>query len=121
MKSRVAGCLIALLLAASFASAQEQRGLITGTVFDAQGAVVPGAAVTVTDEGTGAVYNGKTTGEGTFTIPGLPSGSYSVVIVAPGFSCRMQIAHFTGRAAVHPAVLLHSLLSLPAPAGMPLR
>src|SRR5438552_10417861 len=86
MKSRVAGCLIALLLAASFASAQEQRGLITGTVFDAQGAVVPGAAVTVTDEGTGAVYNGKTTGEGTFTIPGLPSGSYSVVIVAPGFS-----------------------------------
>ena len=27
-------------------------------------------------------------------------------VVAPGFSCRMQIAHFTGRAAVHPAELL---------------
>jgi Carboxypeptidase regulatory-like domain/TonB dependent receptor-like, beta-barrel len=85
MKSRVAGLTTIVLLAASFAGAQEQRGLITGTVFDTQGAVVPGAAVTVTDEGTGAVYNGKTTGEGTFTIPGLPFGSYSVEIVASGF------------------------------------
>src|ERR1700716_3784399 len=85
MKSRVAGLTIILLLAVSFAGAQEQRGLITGTVFDTQGAVVPGAAVTVTDEGTGAVYNGKTTGEGTFTVPGLPFGSYSVEIVASGF------------------------------------
>jgi Fe-S oxidoreductase len=28
------------------------------------------------------------------------------LIVAPGFSCRLQIAHFTGRAALHPAVFL---------------
>ncbi len=33
------------------------------------------------------------------------------VIVAPGFSCRLQIRHFTGREAVHPAELLHSQLS----------
>jgi Fe-S oxidoreductase len=32
------------------------------------------------------------------------------VIVAPGFSCRLQIAHFNGRAAVAPAMILHSLL-----------
>jgi Fe-S oxidoreductase len=32
-------------------------------------------------------------------------------IVAAGFSCRLQIAHFTGRRALHPAQLLHSLLS----------
>jgi Fe-S oxidoreductase len=32
------------------------------------------------------------------------------VVAAPGFSCRMQIEHFTGRSAVHPAVLLRSLL-----------
>jgi FAD/FMN-containing dehydrogenase/Fe-S oxidoreductase len=32
------------------------------------------------------------------------------VIVAPGFSCRLQIQHFTGREAVHPAVLLRSSL-----------
>jgi Fe-S oxidoreductase len=36
-----------------------------------------------------------------------PAGS---VVVAPGFSCRHQIAHFTGATPVHPAVLLASLL-----------
>jgi Fe-S oxidoreductase len=32
------------------------------------------------------------------------------VVVAPGFSCRHQIAHFTNVKAVHPAVLLQELL-----------
>jgi Fe-S oxidoreductase len=32
------------------------------------------------------------------------------VIVAPGFSCRLQIEHFTGRRSVHPATLLWSLM-----------
>ena len=36
-----------------------------------------------------------------------PSGT---IVVAPGFSCRHQIQHFTGTAAVSPAVLLESLL-----------
>lgn len=31
------------------------------------------------------------------------------VVVAPGFSCRLQIAHFTGRRALHPATLLAQL------------
>jgi Fe-S oxidoreductase len=32
------------------------------------------------------------------------------VLVAPGMSCRQQVEHFTGVAAVHPARLLRSLL-----------
>jgi Fe-S oxidoreductase len=32
-------------------------------------------------------------------------------VVAPGFSCRHQLAHFTGVEAVHPAILLQQLLS----------
>jgi hypothetical protein len=31
-------------------------------------------------------------------------------LVAPGTSCREQVKHFTGVAAVHPARLLRSLL-----------
>lgn len=31
-------------------------------------------------------------------------------IVAPGYSCRLQIEHFTGRQAVHPAMLLRQLM-----------
>jgi len=32
------------------------------------------------------------------------------VLVAPGTSCREQVAHFTGVKALHPATLLHSLI-----------
>ena len=42
--------------------------------------------------------------------PAIRQADADTVIVAPGFSCRLQIAHFTGRTAVHPATLLQSLL-----------
>jgi FAD/FMN-containing dehydrogenase/Fe-S oxidoreductase len=47
--------------------------------------------------------------------PAIRAASPDDVIVAPGFSCRMQIEHFTGRRAVHPAELLHSLIEPSAP------
>jgi len=49
--------------------------------------------------------------------PALRRAAPDDIVIAPGFSCRMQIAHFTARMAVHPAVLFRSLLSLPALAG----
>jgi Fe-S oxidoreductase len=45
--------------------------------------------------------------------PALREADADAVIVAPGFSCRLQIAHFTGRTALHPATLLQSLLIIP--------
>jgi Fe-S oxidoreductase len=42
--------------------------------------------------------------------PAIRQAGPDDVIVAPGFSCRLQIQHFTGRTAVHPAQLLASLL-----------
>jgi FAD/FMN-containing dehydrogenase/Fe-S oxidoreductase len=45
--------------------------------------------------------------------PAVRKAEPDTVVVAPGFSCRMQIEHFTGRKAVHPAELLHSLLDEP--------
>jgi FAD/FMN-containing dehydrogenase/Fe-S oxidoreductase len=41
--------------------------------------------------------------------PAIRAASPDDIIVAPGFSCRLQIEHFTGRKAVHPAELLASL------------
>ena len=38
-------------------------------------------------------------------------GAADTCVVAPGFSCRQQIAHFTGVSALSPASLLESLLS----------
>ena len=45
--------------------------------------------------------------------PAIRQADADTVIVAPGFSCRLQIEHFTGRKAVHPAMLLQSLLAKP--------
>ena len=39
-------------------------------------------------------------------------------MVAPGFSCRLQIDHFTGREAVHPAELLRSCVSRKSSPGI---
>ena len=43
-------------------------------------------------------------------LPALQQADADTVVVAPGFSCRMQIEHFSGRRALHPAQLLQSLL-----------
>jgi FAD/FMN-containing dehydrogenase/Fe-S oxidoreductase len=51
--------------------------------------------------------------------PALRQADAAAVVVAPGFSCRMQIAHFTGRTAVHPATLLRSLLADPGRLELP--
>ena len=45
--------------------------------------------------------------------PAIRQADADTVIVAPGFSCRLQIEHFTGRKAVHPATLLQTLLAAP--------
>jgi FAD/FMN-containing dehydrogenase/Fe-S oxidoreductase len=46
--------------------------------------------------------------------PALRQADVDTVIVAPGFSCRLQIEHFTGRKALHPAMLLQKLMVKPA-------
>jgi FAD/FMN-containing dehydrogenase/Fe-S oxidoreductase len=43
--------------------------------------------------------------------PLLRQAAADAAVVAPGFSCRMQIAHCTGRMAVHPALILRDALS----------
>ena len=44
-------------------------------------------------------------------LPAVRAQAPDAVVVAAGFSCRHQIRHFTGVEAVHPAVLLRSLLA----------
>jgi FAD/FMN-containing dehydrogenase/Fe-S oxidoreductase len=41
-------------------------------------------------------------------LPAVRNAEPATAIVAPGFSCRLQIQHFTGRRALHPAELLHN-------------
>jgi hypothetical protein len=73
---------ISLLTTVVFA---QTTGSISGTVADKDGAVVPGANVSVTNVTTKDVRTSTSNGEGFFSITGLTSGSYSIRIEANGF------------------------------------
>ncbi len=61
-------------------------GAIRGTVFDANGAVIPNASVTATNEEDNAkVFSAATNDEGVFLLQNIPSGTYKVKIDATGF------------------------------------
>ena len=78
--------LLTLLFAAAFAIAQGiVTGSISGTVEDAQGAVVTNAKVTAKEVATNREYSGDTGSSGIFTLRGLPPGTYTVTIEAPNF------------------------------------
>src|SRR5215472_19018715 len=75
--------ILLLLLAISIASAQN-TGTLKGSVIDQSGAVVP--AVNVTVEGNGVSKAAQTQGDGSFAIPGLAAGQYTVEVTLPGFA-----------------------------------
>jgi hypothetical protein len=68
------------------ARAQLTTGTLTGTLKDAQGGVVPGATVTVTNEGKGTQLPPAFTGtNGDFVIANIPPDTYSIQIAMQGF------------------------------------
>ncbi|MGA9390962.1 MAG: TonB-dependent receptor [Candidatus Sulfotelmatobacter sp.] len=83
MKARM--ILAFVLLAVSAVSAQTFRGTILGTATDASGAVVAGAKVTVKNVATGLERTTETSADGSYALPELPIGTYTVTVVLPGF------------------------------------
>ncbi len=81
--------LLALLCAGAI-FAQRDLSTITGTVTDASGAVVPGAKVTISEQGTGQNYELTTNAAGEFTRPALKPSTYNVAVSATGFKNTEQ-------------------------------
>ena len=82
---------VALLLSVSTVClAQESRGSITGKVVDPQNAVVPGAAVVVTNTATNVSGHATTNQTGYFEVGFLLPGSYSVSVESSGFKKFVQ-------------------------------
>ena len=75
---------VGLALAALVAFGQTDRGSITGTILDPAGAVVPGAAISVKNSDTGAVFAGGTSATGNYVVS-VPAGKYELTITVPGF------------------------------------
>jgi hypothetical protein len=85
-KARAVSTILALLVSTGFLFAQGgATGTILGTVTDNSGAVVPKAAVTVTNTGTSVASHTQTSDTGNYTVPYLIPGTYSVSVEAPGF------------------------------------
>jgi len=77
--------LLACFMFSAAAMAQVETADILGRVTDASHAVIPDAAVTVTNLETGVVYKQKSNGVGEYLVPALPIGRYSVRIESSGF------------------------------------
>ncbi len=74
-----------IFLAAGMLAAQTFRGTILGTVTDPSGAVLSGAKVTVRNLATGLERTTLTSADGSYAVPELPIGTYTVTVTQSGF------------------------------------
>ncbi|HEU5339666.1 TonB-dependent receptor, partial [Edaphobacter sp.] len=84
---RICRVLVAVLVMSSAAAAVAQldTGSIQGVIRDTTGAVIPNAAVVVTNEGTQRAYHTTSNAQGEYSVPTLPVGIYSVAASSKGF------------------------------------
>ena len=73
--------MISLLLPATATWGQTVTGRVSGRVQDSSGAVVPGSAIKVTNEGTQRFWTVNTDDKGDYVVPNLPPGMYRVSVV----------------------------------------
>jgi len=74
------------LLLAPFAGAQSrQTGNVRGVVTDVSGEPLPGVAVTATSPSLIGVISDVTQDDGSFRLPGLPPGTYTILVELSGF------------------------------------
>ncbi len=66
--------------------AQSITGTVVGTVTDSTKAVVAGAKVSAKNVATGAVLSTLSNGDGNYTVPNVPPGTYDITAQFPGFS-----------------------------------
>ncbi|HEX8142436.1 MAG TPA: carboxypeptidase regulatory-like domain-containing protein [Pyrinomonadaceae bacterium] len=74
-----------VLICAVVALGQTNKGGISGTVIDPNGAAVPGATVTVTNLGTNQATTVTTSESGAFSVSSLDPVTYSVAVEMAGF------------------------------------
>ncbi len=75
-----------LALTNKILSVGNSGSIITGVVTDQNGAVIPGATITLLDQENGTVQSTTTNNEGVFECRNLGPGEFSIKIEAPGFS-----------------------------------
>jgi hypothetical protein len=72
-------------LTVGLCSAQQTTATLVGTVSDSTGAVLPNVVIQVTNLSTNVSRNARTDNSGSYSLPFLPAGDYSVSATATGF------------------------------------
>ena len=82
--------ILLLFVCSGLLLAQRDLGTITGTITDPQGAAVPNATVTITEDSTGLTTSLQSNESGLFTRPAMKAGTYTVTVEAAGFQKAQQ-------------------------------
>src|SRR5690242_20265108 len=85
-----------LCVSATIYSQGTNLGTLRGTVTDPNGAVIPNAAVKITDQTTGLSRDVTTDGEGNYEVPALKPGTYKITVTATGFKTTEMNAVLKG-------------------------
>src|SRR5436190_22054330 len=80
----------AVLFLSIAAFAQSDTGKISGFVKDQNGAIVPGASITITNEKTGEERSAKANDDGYFAVPALKPSSYRVIGEVTGMNGKID-------------------------------
>ena len=70
--------------------AQSVNGLLTGTITDTAGAIVPGVQIAASDKVTGETRKAVTDNQGVWLIPQLPPATYKVTVARQGFATIVE-------------------------------
>src|SRR3974390_2255853 len=90
---------VAIFCLAAGALLAQSAGILTGTITDPTGAVVPNAEVSIRNTQTGVIVRAETNAQGLFRVPDVPIGLYELSVTHPGFEklVRSGVEMLTGR------------------------
>jgi hypothetical protein len=90
MSKLIAVLAVSFVVFLPFSFAQKTTGDIDGTVTDQSGAVLPGCALTLTNQATGAVRKTTSNAQGNYSFLNLPVGTYTINATKEGFKALAQ-------------------------------
>jgi hypothetical protein len=83
---------IALPPCFSIAQISKVSGAVQGTVLDQSGGAIPGATITLRNDGTNRTRTFSSSSDGSFRVGELPADQYQLRVESPGFSTYVNSA-----------------------------
>src|SRR5450631_1072390 len=91
-RTTLATCSVVIILAltTTMLGQSVSTSQISGVIQDQTGSIVSNAKITLTQTDTGQVHKLTSSATGSYIIPDLPAGNYTLQVTSPGFSTYVQ-------------------------------